>query len=343
MLQWLYDYFWGNQAPAGPAAPAPVAAPALPFAAAAAAPPLVVPVAHAPAPPVAAVVPPPVPFPVFHAPINPEAERRQREVAAFLAEIGPRENAVGGHVVARHHPNLTDQQLQARLTTGLDAAGAVAVTGGVSSAFASEELFRSTLRRVEDQLNAGLESTRAYLRANLEEYRTTRAAAEAAQLAALPATLPAANPIIKAHHQAKQDLIAAIGVTQGAQVVRGEFMLPVEPFDLPPIPNRATWPAVLQRFVVARLYPAYCLTLYQRGQVGRGFRGTSPRNQIVQGQQITVFDVVLPFQGPSDHTFTKLRVMGQHDLRIDRPHNARDWGVTTHFPSDSRQESISVA
>ena len=343
MLQWLYDYFWGNSAPAAPAAAAHVAPPALPVAAPALAPALVAPPAHVPAPPVAHVVPPPIPFPVVQAPISPDAERRQREVAAFLAEIGPREHAVGGHVVARHHSNLTDQQLQARLTTGLDAAGAVAVTGGISSAFASDEIFRSTLRRAEDMLNAGLESTRAYLRANLDDYKATRRAAEAAQMAALPATLPAANPIIKAHHQAKQDLIAAIGVTQHPQVVRGEFMLPVEHEDMPPIPNRLTWPAVLQRYVVVRLYPNYCITAYQRVQVGRGFRGTQPRQQLVQGQQITVFDVVLPFQGPSDHTFTKLRVMGQHDRRIDRPHNARDWGVTTHFPTDSRTESVSSA
>jgi hypothetical protein len=81
------------------------------------------------------------PFPVLRPPISPEAERRQRELAAFLAEIGPREAAVGGHVVARHHPNLTDKQLQDRLTTGLDSAGALAVTGGISSAFASEAIF----------------------------------------------------------------------------------------------------------------------------------------------------------------------------------------------------------
>jgi hypothetical protein len=120
-------------------------------------------------------------------------------------------------------------------------------------------------------------------------------------------------------------------------------MLPVEPFELLPIPNRNQWPAVLQRYLVIHLYPAYCLVANQRGQIGRGFRGTSPRQKIVQGHQITVYDVVQPFQGPSDHTFTKLRVMGQHDLRIDRPHNARDWGVTTHFPTDSREESVSFA
>jgi hypothetical protein len=347
MLQWLYDYLQWGAAPAAPAR-AHVVPPAHPGGAAApaaahvpaAAP---IPAVPMPAPPVAMVVPPPIPFPVVRAPIMPDVERRQRDVAEFLAQIGPREQAVGGHVVARHHPRLTDQQLQARLTTGLDADGDVAVNSGISSAFASEELFAATLRRVEDMLNTGLESTRAYLRANLDDYKTTRRDAEAAQLAALPLTLGAANPIIKAHHQAKQDLIAAIGATQQAQVVRGAFMLPVEPFEVPPLPNRHNWPAVLQRLVVVRLYPAYCLTAYQHGQVGRGFRGTQPKQAVVQGTQMTLYKVVQPFQGPSDHTFTKLRVTGQHDLRIDRPHNARAWGVTTHFPTDSRVESIQPA
>jgi hypothetical protein len=294
-------------------------------------------------PPVAGVVPAP-PFPVLRAPISPEAERRQRELAAFLAEIGPREAAVGGHVVARHHPNLTDKQLQDRLTTGLDSAGALAVTGGISSAFASEAIFQSTLRRVEDLLNAGLESTREYLRPNLDEYKATRRAAEAAQIAALPATLGQANPILTAHRHARNDLLAAIEVTQQGTVIRGQFKLPVQSEELPPIANRGQWAAILRSYLVVRLYGSYCVVAYHHGQqVGRGFRGTSPRKKVVQGQEITVFNVVQPFQGPSDHTFTKLRVMGQHDFRIDRPHNARDWGVTTHFPSDSRTESITPA
>lgn len=339
MGQWLYDFLWGNPAPA--AAPG-AAAPALPFAPVAAAVAVAPPAAAVmPAAPVGPIAPPPIPFPVANPPIDPDAERRRREVAAFLAEIGPREAAVGGHVVARHHPNLTDQQLQARLTSGLDASGAVAVTGGVSSAFASEEIFRSTLRHVEELLDAGLESTRAYLRANLTEYKQTRQAAEAAQQAALPATLPQAHPLVAAHRQAKNDLLAAVAVTQQGTIVNGKFMLPVESADLPPVPNRGLWTAILQKYLVIRLFPTYCLVVYHHGQrVGRGFRGTSPRQATVKGQQITVFDVVQPFQGPSDHTFTKLRVMGQHDLRIDRPHDARQWGVTTHFPSDARQESI---
>ena len=294
-------------------------------------------------PPPAAGAVPALPFPVLHAPISPEAERRQRELAAFLAEIGPREAAVGGHVAARHHPNLTDKQLQDRLTTGLDSTGALAVTGGISSAFASEAIFQSTLRRVEGLLNAGLESTREYLRPNLDEYRATRRLAEAAQVAALPATLANANPILTAHRHAKNDLLAAIGVTQQGTVVRGQFKLPVDSEELPPIANRGQWASILRSYLVVRLFRTYCVVAYHHEQVGRGFRGTSPRKKVVQGQQIDVFNVVQPFQGPSDHTFTKFRVMGQHDLRIDRPHNARDWGLTTHFPTDTRQESITGA
>lgn len=92
-------------------------------------------------------------------------------------------------------------------------AGALAVTGGISSAFASEEIFQSTLRRVEDLLNAGLESTRAYLRPNLDAYRDARQRAEAAQRNALPATLGHANPDLTAFRHAKNDLLAAIAVS----------------------------------------------------------------------------------------------------------------------------------
>jgi len=37
-------------------------------------------------------------------------------------------------------------------------------------------------------------------------------------------------------------------------------------------------------------------------------------------------------------------IRGQFKLPVqNRPHNARDWGMTTHFPSDSRTESIPPA
>jgi len=260
-----------------------------------------------------------------------------------FAEIGPREAAVGGHVVARHHPNLTDQQLQARLTTGLDSAGDVAVTGGVSSAFASEEIFRSTLREVERRLDAGLEATIGYLRPMHDAYKATRRAADAAQLAALPATLPKTHAAIVAHRQAKNDLLAGIGVTQSGAVVASRFMLPVDSAEVPPIASRGNWADILKRYLEIRLFGSYSIVAYHRQQVGRGFRGTSPRQASVKGQMITVFDVVQPFQGRSDHTFTKLRVMGAHDLRIDRAHTASTWGVTTHYPSDAQQENVAGA
>ncbi len=331
MLQWLYNVlFPGPAQPAPPAAPGPVLGqpgpPALP--------------AVVPAAPVAGVIPPPVPFPVVHPPVDPAAERRQREVATFLVEIRQRENAVGGHVVARHHPDLTDQQLQDRLTTGLDEQGHVAATSGVSSAFASREIFEQTMRRVEELLNQGIENTRAYLRPNLDAYRQARAAADAAQQAALPNALGAANPAMAAFRQAKNDLLAAIGVTQQGTIVNHAFMIPVEAFELPPIANRHQWAPSLQRYIAIRLFPRYSVVVDHGRSLGRGFRGTSPRQKIVNGQQITTYAVVLPFQGPSDHTFTLLVVRGQHDLRLDRPHNARDWGVRTHFPTNTRQESI---
>ena len=289
--------------------------------------------------PVAPVVPPPIPFPVPIPPIDPGAERRARDLQEFLAEIQQREAAVGGHVSSRHHSNLTDRQLQDRLTTGLDAQGVVAVTAGISSAFASDVIFQETLRRAEELLNNGLEATRAYLRENQATYRTTRVAAEAAQRAALPNTLADANPQITAFRNARNDLVAAIDQTQVGQIVRHAFMLPVRRRDKN-IPSRNQWSAVLRSYLEIELYDRYRLVVWHNRTIGRGFRGTSPRQQVVLGQQITVYGVVQPFQGPADHTFTLLDVRGQHNHRIDLPHNAREWGVTTHFPSDDREESI---
>lgn len=337
MLQWLYNLLWGQQPAPVPAAAPVVVAPA-PFAAVA---PALAPVAVAlPVPPVAAVVPPPVPFPVVAPPVDPGAERDARELREFLVQIQQREAAVGGHVSARHHPNLTDQQLQDRLTTGLDAQGVVAVTSGVSSAFASEVIFQETLRRVEQLLNQGLEATRAYLRANLVAYRATRAAAEAAQTAALPNALGNAQAQVAAFRSARNDLDAAIAVTQAGQVVGHAFMLPVRRRDTAALASRHQWNPILQTYLEIDLFDRYRLVVWHNRTIGRGFRGTSPRQQTVGGQQITTYGVVQPFQGPADHTFTLLVVQGQHSHRWDLAHDARQWGVTTHFPTDERRESV---
>jgi len=325
MLQWLYDLLWGNQA--APVNVAPVQAVAQ----------------QQPQPLVVNVIPPPLPFPVVNAPIDPAEERRRRELQAFLAELQRREQLVGGHVGARHHPDLTNQQLQDRLTTGLDAQGVVAVTSGISSAFASQELFRETLKSVEDLLNTGLEKTRTYLRENLKAYRDARTAAEQAQRALLPNTIAGGHALMVALKDAKNDLAAAVGVTQQGAMQRNQFLLPVEMVEGPVIAKRNQWANLLKREYLIQLFPRYRITLFHYKTIGRGYRGTSPRLATVQGQQITVYDQVQPFQAPSDHTFTLLVVKGQHDLRLTRPHNAQTWGLITHFPTDTREESISGA
>jgi hypothetical protein len=236
-----------------------------------------------------------------------------------------------GHVLARHHPSLTDEQLKARLLTGLDPEGEPAPTSGVSSRFASEEIFFKSLRAVHRLVGDALKQTREYLRDNLG-----RCAAADARLANLQAQAAPGLQIGEAARErteAYNDLRLAVGV-----VADLDGHLPVQ------------WDAGRKCLT---LFPKYVIAFHHNEKQGVGFYGTGPRpNTMVagqppkgQGQQrnMTIFERAHPFNGPADSTLT---VMVTPDAPLDtlgRQHNIENWGLVTHYPQHDDAAKTKIA
>lgn len=276
------------------------------------------------APPGGPPLPPPPPAVPVHVAVHGmdiQAALQSREAVALRARAGVRaREGDRGHVLARHHPSLTDQQLRNRLTTGLDIDGDPA-PANVSSRFSSEQVFVSTLRAVFARVDELLLQTGQYLQHNL----AALAAAQAAVHAAMHAPAPLNGPAIGAAHQA----------LAGA---RGDLMLAVRATQTSPGLFPVYFHPGRQRI---ELFETYAITKNHRGQIGVGFYGTKPReNQNVKGKVMTLYGNTVPLQGPAEHTLTVLQVTGQADRALARPHKARDWNLTTHYPTYATEESI---
>ena len=222
-----------------------------------------------------------------------------------------------GHVIARHHPALTDQQLIDRLLTGLDPEGERAPTSGVSSRFASEDVFFESLKAVHIVMASALAKTRALLHENLQAC----AHAEAVFLATPPS--PAKNTAQLGRTEAYNDLRAALQALASL------------PDHLP-----VQWDN-MQRCVI--LYPRYAVNLFQRKQLGTGFYGTGPKpNTIVLGAAMTTYTRAQAFNGPAENSLTVFTTPAAPLNGLGRKHNIENWGLITHYPQYDEESNVQI-
>ncbi|CAE6740270.1 hypothetical protein [Paraburkholderia haematera] len=231
-----------------------------------------------------------------------------------------------GHVLARHHPSLTDQQLKDRLLTGLDPEGEPAPTSGVSSRFASEEVFYASLEAVHNAMATALANTRKLLGPNL----TACADAEAAFNATVGG--PPRQQAQQKRTEAYSDLRLALQSLQSL------------PDHLP-----VQWDTT-RRCVI--LYPKYVVNLYQRKQVGVGFYGTGPKpNTSVQGKppkgagkqrSMEIYERVHPFNGPAENTLTVFVTPDSPMNAYGRKHAINNWGLITHYPQYHTEDNVHI-
>ena len=231
----------------------------------------------------------------------------------------------GGHVFARHGPSLTDQQLMDRLLTGLDHEGEIAPTSGVSSRFASREMFVGTFKTVHQSMTQALANTRAYLRdpialcAELEaDFLTAAPAARAAVVARRG----------EAYNDLRQSLLAVNSMTHH---------LPVQ------------WDAV-RRCVT--LYSRYTVKHPHYKQLGHGYYGTGPKpNTLVMGclpkglgtqREMQIYDRAHLFNGPAQHTLTVFVAPDEQHNAFGLKHDISTWPLITHYPQHDNNMTVVI-
>jgi hypothetical protein len=247
-----------------------------------------------------------------------QEELRSEKVRAIRVRANVRSREGDrGHVLARHHPSLTDMQLKNRLLTGLDPEGNPAPTSGVSSRFASEQLFFKSLQQVHQRMAVALNNSVRYLRSNLVDC----ANAEAAFLAAAPG--PAKRQAQLERAQAYNDFRSALQVIPSLN-----DHLPLQWDDG-------------RRCLI--LYPKYAINLYQGEQLGVGFYGTGPKpNTVVGGKTMTIYERTQPFTAPAESTLTVFTTPDSPMNALGRKHNIENWGLITHYPQSHEGDNVRI-
>ena len=260
------------------------------------------------------------------------ANSPQVRAMRVTANVRAREEAAGGHVLARHHPSLSDEALCRRLTTGLDPEGEPAPNPGVSSRFESEEVFYSTLRTVHQMLKTGLSNTRKYLRDPLANL----AAAEAhfitvRHMRDLPMAPANIGQMIGQAEAQRRDATTDMNGSIAA-VHSGSLYLPVQ-WDNEQL----------------TLYPTYVITKDHGSQVGYGFYGTGPNaRRVIHGippkgagksREMVTYQRTNPFQGRANHTLTVLRTPDAPFNLLGQRVDIESWPIVTHYPVDGGVDS----
>jgi len=250
------------------------------------------------------------PLPGAHPPAAPRAvltlsealSSRNVTLLRLRAKVAARErDHLGGHILARHSPDLSDDILRRRLTEGIDKEGDLAVTKGVSSKFESKEAYSESLMAVIEHLHQRLLRTMEYLRENIPADRQ-RAYFITGNTGG--AAVPGLTP----------DMRTAVNLTQDSAT-----MLPVY------------WDEINKRI---QFYKKYEVLMRHKKRIGVGFYGTKPTQAVVQGQVIKVFGGVQEFRGQGEHTFSLLGPSTDAKRAVGGGEPISDWKWVTHYPTD---------
>ncbi len=225
-----------------------------------------------------------------------------------------------GHIMARHGPQLSDAQLQSRLTTGLDSEGVPAPTAGVSSKFSNRASIVDTMNCVVATcFHQGLKRTTQYLRPAIQGL-----AAAQATLAA--ANGPAAQIAAAEMRAAKTSLQETIEASNG--------MATADRFNLP-----VYWNNARSRI---ELFQTYCITCTHPGTIGTGYYGTGPQagaqvagvapKGIGKSKQVVRYARANAYNGPLNQTMTVLKLKGDDRIMAKRL-DMRVFTFITHYPT----------
>lgn len=242
----------------------------------------------------------------------PALEERVREEMDEMNAEGV-EAQVGGHSLVRHGPDLTDAQLQNRITTGLDRTGQPAATD-TSSKFASYQVWMQTRTAAVNQIDAAVGATRALvnplvatLQANWHTFLTTPAG-------------PAKGVAGQQRGAALGALQAAIaGIAMpNANLLRVNLPVPMPPLGAVNLGNLA---AFIANLVTMR--PRYVVTINHGHDVGPSFVGTGPAGGPHPGTA----------PGAMQTSSTTVLDTPPAPLTLAAAPAAATWPMVTHFPS----------
>jgi len=249
---------------------------------------------------------------------GPDAQALRTRATVVAREAGH------GHILARHHPDLSDLQLQERLSTGLDPQGEPAPTAGISSKFTTEDVFATTLTGSLNEIHQRLRQTRRAL----------------SQLVTAYAQAEADFAVIHDRHHQEGGLGHAVGNAQMLRAqARDAMHQGIQQSRMQADRLPVFWHPARERI---ELYEKYVIMKNHGQQVGSGYEGLNPvpgtqvrgkpPKGLGQQRTMTIYQNTQAFAGPARFTLTVVWVAGGIDRAMARRHAVNGWHLRTHYP-----------
>ncbi len=248
-----------------------------------------------------------------------ESSAVQRAAVQFDAESDAKglEARDKGHSLDRHGPQVTDKQLTDRLTTGIAPDGAVSPAPGLSTKFASHELYMETRNAAVAKCKSGLAQTFTRFKPLLtalkkaqKDFDTAPPGPEKAPMGAVGKPLADAKKALQDSGDSLPSSNAnmfSVKVSAGAAKLENKVLL----------------------------YQSYEVVVDHGKPIGSGHRGQDPK-QIADprdgDKSIDVFGSTTPVVGGISKTRTTFDLGAKAPLL--QGHNPGAWNAAQHFPAD---------
>jgi len=243
-----------------------------------------------------------------------------------VSAVGARglESRDGGHSLARHGPDITDEQLKTRLETGIAPDGALSPAPGMSTRFLSHEAYLQSRERAQASLKKALDATKKHVRPDLNKlgHRHGQLAKATEDLAAAPGAENAkkkvdAKKAFDDQATAVQQLIGAVGQATDGSIVPIRFNKAAQdPMD---------W---------VTLYGSYSVIIDNGAAIGTGFQGDDTSKGTAQpNPNRDPHDVWATSSSAGDLTHSRTGTEAPSKAeRLFSEHSPSGWKVFQHFP-----------
>lgn len=227
----------------------------------------------------------------------------------------------GGHSLDRHGPEVTDDQLRDRLTTGIAPDNVVSPAPGLSTKFASHDEYLATRTAAVDQVKNGMRNTHAAI---LPDAKAVSAAQKAFDKEPSGAGKGTKSKELSAAKTKLENTCKGIGQNSATH-----------------FPVKYVKTAVVTDSVV--LYGGYGVVVEHGRTIGTGFEGVTekqaPHPTDSTKDPIDVYDSTAPIVDGVSQTKSSFDVSGA--TKLMGSHNPGAWKAGQHFPTKGDTPGIS--
>jgi len=249
----------------------------------------------------------------------------QRDESANKIESTRLETESGGHSLDRHGPEVSDQALQDRLTTGMAPDGKLSPAPGLSTKFATYDEYLKTRTAATSLMSNGLTKAVTTLQSSMDGLKNAKAAFDN-------------EPSGPGKGQKSKDLATKKTELKSAVTGIGQASADTAPVKYVQSGRNP------EDMVV--LYGSYGAVVDHGRVIGSGFEGEDEKqvtNPVDSSKDdITVYDKTNAISGGVSQTQTTFEAATAGKNLFGVTHNPSSWKVVQHFPTKDQTNGLSI-